>query len=143
MTDVEETEIKNNTFDLEQREIVEYPVSAINVGWHGSDEDWESRIDSVEITHNQISARKGVYQLGGAGTEVTISENNFDIDTDVVPEAIEGDETDPADVFIFRSGADYINATHNWWGEEVPDFGELIEGDVDYIPWLSEELTTQ
>ena len=35
-----------------------------------------------------------------------------------------------------------VNAENNWWGSNNPDFGSLVNGTVDYSPWMVLNITS-
>ncbi len=45
-------------------------------------------------------------------------------------------------VSIAHYGGEQIDATLNYWGSSTPDFADIISGNVDYLPYYTDEAMT-
>jgi len=105
-----------------------------------SSDTWtDPDVDEVTVEYNYFENVKDLHELGyegeedavyfrdsgGTFNELNVNYNNF-IDVSRYAVWNEYDDTN-------------VDATYNWWGDEDPDFDEIIEGEVLYEPWLDDK----
>ncbi len=82
-----------------------------------------------EIKNNVIGVRVGIPGVKDTITGVQVNQNN-----------IVGNE----DFGVAHYHGDEVDATCNWWGTDDGDeIEDMVTGDVEYEPWLTEALETR
>jgi len=88
--------------------------------------DFFGDVMGVEIRENEILDKEIGLDIRNEGAVDELSHNNFI-------------ENDLGVVYDVEDPEEPLDATYNWWGQ-TEDIDDLIEGEVDYEPWLDDEM---
>ncbi len=118
--------ISNNTF-----ENLAYVGLYLYDGFAGTANVTNNLFDGIAVNANDLTVPYAAFRVRSAGVDisgVTFAENTI-LDSPVI---------------VRNPTATVFDATCNWYGSAAgPDAGQFLEGDVDYLPWLTSSGATE
>ncbi|PKL66706.1 MAG: hypothetical protein CVV28_09920 [Methanobacteriales archaeon HGW-Methanobacteriales-1] len=138
--------------------ITDNTATGNNVNGGGIYNNGDLIVNNSSITNNTATGDSvyggGIYNYGDLTiTETTLTDNNAsDAEGSAYGGAINNNGiltanynrivNNSPNAIYFDTESGQSNVQYNWWGSNNPDFATLINGTVDYNPWLYLTITT-